>query len=297
MVMQQAMEEADEALLRTVTKGVSGSLNCTVCQELMFVPFILSCGHTFCYSCLREWFKSRPDCPLCRHKVGRPPTLNIIVRELLNGMITYLGTDSIVTAKSEADKVYEEDVKEHNLFERVFNNLIETTLDRSDGVPRCSRCLWEAHGSSCLNCGATFIDDRQSDEGEDLYFSDFDMEERASEDEDDEGSDGSSFLDNRDINAIEDDLYDPFPELQDDDEDGTPENESHWHGFSDSDGYLSLEDDEDDVQELQSAVRRVKEDVDSSDSEESSDHLETRRNKRAARVIVSDDEDEDDADL
>lgn len=305
--MQELIDELEEDVLKKLLHSMSSSIACTICQEIMFTPFILNCGHSFCYNCLKEWFKNRQECPLCRAKLKRPPQVNLTLRDIVNGFTTILDSAQVNKSKEMLLKDYENDVSEHNLFHRTFNNLIETTLDRSDGVPRCSRCLWEAHGSSCLNCGATFIDDRESDEGEDLYFSDFEMEEREpaeEDDEDDEDSVGSSFLDDRELNEINDDLEDAYLDVLDDDgEDGVASDHlssgSQWHGFSDDDSMASsLSGDEEVEYEIsEDAIRRIYEDVQSG-SEDGSDDTEELGVPRArrGRTIVYSDSDNTDSD-
>ncbi|KAI5282228.1 hypothetical protein KEM52_003740, partial [Ascosphaera acerosa] len=64
---------ADAAALLQVLQGhiedVRNLLYCGVCARPMYEPFTLCCGHTFCYTCLTEWFtknRRRKTCPECR---------------------------------------------------------------------------------------------------------------------------------------------------------------------------------------------------------------------------------------
>lgn len=39
---------------------------CTLCLEAMKDPAATTCGHVFCWSCIGEWLREQPMCPLCR---------------------------------------------------------------------------------------------------------------------------------------------------------------------------------------------------------------------------------------
>ncbi|KAF7712831.1 Uncharacterized protein PECH_000853 [Penicillium ucsense] len=88
-------------------------LGCSICTELLYQPLtLLDCLHTFCGSCLKEWFaaqgsrrRSSPDtsprftCPSCRAEVLRTRT-NATVTTLLD-MVLKAHPDR---ARSEAEK-------------------------------------------------------------------------------------------------------------------------------------------------------------------------------------------------
>ena len=39
---------------------------CTLCLELMKDPSVTTCGHVFCWTCVTDWLREQPMCPLCR---------------------------------------------------------------------------------------------------------------------------------------------------------------------------------------------------------------------------------------
>lgn len=42
---------------------------CTLCLELFKDPSVTTCGHVFCWTCVRDWVQEKPECPLCRQEV------------------------------------------------------------------------------------------------------------------------------------------------------------------------------------------------------------------------------------
>ncbi|KAL5614722.1 uncharacterized protein BROUX77_000559 [Berkeleyomyces rouxiae] len=39
---------------------------CTLCLEALRDPAATQCGHVFCWTCIADWVKEKPECPLCR---------------------------------------------------------------------------------------------------------------------------------------------------------------------------------------------------------------------------------------
>lgn len=39
---------------------------CTLCLEEMKDPSVTTCGHVFCWTCISDWAREKPECPLCR---------------------------------------------------------------------------------------------------------------------------------------------------------------------------------------------------------------------------------------
>ncbi|KAF2749805.1 hypothetical protein M011DRAFT_397569 [Sporormia fimetaria CBS 119925] len=43
-----------------------GNRKCTLCLEEMKDPSVTTCGHVFCWNCISDWAREKPECPLCR---------------------------------------------------------------------------------------------------------------------------------------------------------------------------------------------------------------------------------------
>ncbi|KAF2112808.1 Pex12 amino terminal region-domain-containing protein [Lophiotrema nucula] len=43
-----------------------GNRKCTLCLEAMKDPSVTTCGHVFCWTCISDWAREKPECPLCR---------------------------------------------------------------------------------------------------------------------------------------------------------------------------------------------------------------------------------------
>lgn len=228
----------DTVLKDEVILSIISHLECLVCSEVMHVPFLAQCGHSFCYGCLNSWFETKVNCPTCRQDMELVPVLNLQLREVsktitdlvIDSMEDELHKKELQDARAAAVEEYDHDVRKNSLFGEAFNNA-PTLVDKSDGVPRCGNCHWEAHGDVCLHCGARFRIPRS-----DLYF-DSDDGDAYNEDQeevelygiaDDNAYDSQdSFLDNRDAADISNDRH---IALDDDILSSGDENEL-WSGF------------------------------------------------------------------
>ncbi|CAM1304704.1 TOPORS (predicted) [Pycnogonum litorale] len=67
-VEEVAVEEEVKAV-RIEARPDSPDPNCAICLgPLENKSFTDSCCHTFCFTCLQEWSKVRPECPLCKQR-------------------------------------------------------------------------------------------------------------------------------------------------------------------------------------------------------------------------------------
>ncbi|KAF1998006.1 hypothetical protein P154DRAFT_524326 [Amniculicola lignicola CBS 123094] len=54
---------ADEGTMAWIPEN---NRKCTLCLEEMKDPSVTTCGHVFCWTCISDWAREKPECPLCR---------------------------------------------------------------------------------------------------------------------------------------------------------------------------------------------------------------------------------------
>ncbi|XP_036007616.1 nuclear factor 7, brain-like [Fundulus heteroclitus] len=60
-------------------------LCCPVCKDVFKDPVVLSCSHSFCKECLKNWWreKAAQECPVCRERsLKDEPYLNLVLKNL-----------------------------------------------------------------------------------------------------------------------------------------------------------------------------------------------------------------------
>lgn len=86
----QSSKAASSARPRAVSSR-SGSvleqeLSCSICCEIFRDPVVLKCSHSFCRSCLQQFWskrKSRRECPICRRKCSlTEPTVSLALKNV-----------------------------------------------------------------------------------------------------------------------------------------------------------------------------------------------------------------------
>ncbi|KAK9371238.1 hypothetical protein V1509DRAFT_614021 [Lipomyces kononenkoae] len=186
-------------LLAVYDKGFANlhrSYTCTICLNLMFEPCVVACGHSFCYTCLLEWFKRHKTCPSCRLVVNMRPAISFQIKETVDSLVEKLELVAPTEDKGAVRKRQKEQrdlVANHKrrhgeIFPNLFGPVIEDTYeDDEDGVRRCARCHWELESESgrCLRCFSwQFSDDESLDDLGSLSDEE-DGTEMNSEDDDD----------------------------------------------------------------------------------------------------------------
>uniref|UniRef100_A0A7N6AV43 Uncharacterized protein n=1 Tax=Anabas testudineus TaxID=64144 RepID=A0A7N6AV43_ANATE len=68
------------------------NLCCPVCQEVFSDPVVLSCSHSFCKDCLKNWWRQKPtqECPVCRRRSSKTdPPLNRALKNLCESFLQH----------------------------------------------------------------------------------------------------------------------------------------------------------------------------------------------------------------
>jgi len=66
-------------------------ISCPVCQEIFKAPVLLSCSHSFCKECLRQFWriKTTKECPVCRRRSSKDdPPCNRVLKNLCESFLT-----------------------------------------------------------------------------------------------------------------------------------------------------------------------------------------------------------------
>lgn len=156
---------------KKIVENFLSSLQCHICHELINVPMMLTCGHIYCYMCLKNWFKTNETrklgCPDCRKVVEVVPIFNVFLDNQLKFILDLIINDNqskssewgkLLLERKEDETIYKNDIAKDTIFANVFKNSTLAIIDMDDdGIPRCGNCHWELDP-----------DDMDDDEGENL---------------------------------------------------------------------------------------------------------------------------------
>lgn len=150
-----------------------GSLTCKICEKLFYEPYVLSCGHTYCYRCLSTWFSSthKMSCPNCREKITQTPAPSYAIKDMV--MVFTKRAELLPDGETvQEHEVWRKEEEEHlaadknnkdprigGIFKGRFNGrrgVLRPVVDPTDNVARCPMCNWELEDDSCTQCGIHF---------------------------------------------------------------------------------------------------------------------------------------------
>uniref|UniRef100_A0A673AQ10 Uncharacterized protein n=1 Tax=Sphaeramia orbicularis TaxID=375764 RepID=A0A673AQ10_9TELE len=64
--------------------------SCPICLEIFKDPVVLSCSHSFCKNCLRNWWAEKPlhVCPVCKRRSSRDdPPRNLVLKNVCEALM------------------------------------------------------------------------------------------------------------------------------------------------------------------------------------------------------------------
>ncbi|KAL1793150.1 hypothetical protein ACET3X_008132 [Alternaria dauci] len=220
---------AEEQLkaLKSEFDSLRSHLTCKICDRLLYQPYTISCGHTYCYTCLCTWFvanKARKTCPDCRIVVKDLPAPAYVIREMTSVFIARAELlpagesieDHKKWLKDETDAVQSDkdniDPRAGGLFKGCFRlshhqrgPSLQVVRDQEDGVDRCPVCTWELEDGGCTQCGLIFDETGEVSWG-DSFTGFSDMDEMSEHDQDD--FDGEMDMEDPDYDGYGDGMED-----------------------------------------------------------------------------------------
>ncbi|TBU63427.1 hypothetical protein BD310DRAFT_916336 [Dichomitus squalens] len=174
----------------SLVSSLQQSLSCQICLDLMHRPYALSpCGHSACYQCLVNWFKTPPPdlpahevlpafyrrktCPHCRAVVTERPVEIWTMKE----MVATLVKSGLATGFYNATPAQPEGTANADPWAGIFRRPAQQGRDAFPGLPfglpmhehqmmgmrddeddvfRCVECHYEIVDGMCANCGQEY---------------------------------------------------------------------------------------------------------------------------------------------
>jgi len=174
-------------------------LTCKICERLYYEPYVLACGHTYCYSCLSTWFTAnrKKPCPNCRVPTKEQPAPSYVIKDMVHLFVlrSELLPDGetreqhLQWQQEEAEIVQRDrdngDAPGGGLFKGVFNKRRgiphAPVYDPEDNVDRCPRCHWELEDDMCQRCGI-HVGNSDTDSDTDSFIHGHDLDGELDED-------------------------------------------------------------------------------------------------------------------
>ncbi|XP_051953968.1 E3 ubiquitin-protein ligase rnf8-like isoform X2 [Xyrauchen texanus] len=81
-----------EEVVTQMTEVLESELQCSICSELFIEAVTLSCAHSFCQHCIREWRRRKDKCPICWQTV-LSQTRSLVLDNCIDRMVENLSAD------------------------------------------------------------------------------------------------------------------------------------------------------------------------------------------------------------
>ncbi|EME80256.1 uncharacterized protein MYCFIDRAFT_89878, partial [Pseudocercospora fijiensis CIRAD86] len=152
--------------LQTDLEAMRQLITCKICLKFLYEPYALTCGHTYCYSCIMNWMgkdqaqQKKKTCPDCRTIIREQPAPSYLIKEMVlifSNRVELLpdgetSEEHHAMAREEAEIVAKDkadtDEETGGLFQGRFKrggrlNPVLAIRDVSDNVFRCPNCAFE----------------------------------------------------------------------------------------------------------------------------------------------------------
>ncbi|KAF7188285.1 putative RING finger protein [Pseudocercospora fuligena] len=173
--------------LQTDLEAMRQLITCKICLKFLYEPYALTCGHTYCYSCIMNWMgkdqaqQKKKTCPDCRTIIREQPAPSYLIKEMVlifSNRVELLpegetSEEHHAMAREEAEIVAKDkadtDQETGGLFQGRFKrggrlNPVLAIRDLSDNVYRCPNCAFEIERNWCGPCGMRVVTDEDDDE-------------------------------------------------------------------------------------------------------------------------------------
>ncbi|KAM4717306.1 zinc-binding protein A33-like [Anableps anableps] len=92
-----------------MTSRLEEDLCCPVCQDIFNDPVVLSCSHSFCNECLKNWWREKParECPVCKIiSFNKDPPWNLVLKNLCETFLQQKASKDLCSLHSEKLKLF-----------------------------------------------------------------------------------------------------------------------------------------------------------------------------------------------
>ncbi|KXS94522.1 hypothetical protein AC579_2836 [Pseudocercospora musae] len=179
--------EASLRTLQTDLEAMRQLITCKICLRFLYEPYALTCGHTYCYSCIMNWMgkdqaqQKKKTCPDCRTIIREQPAPSYLIKEMVlifSNRVELLpegetSEEHHAMAREEAETVAKDkadmDQETGGLFQGRFKrggrlNPVLAIRDLSDNVYRCPNCAFEIQRNWCGPCGMRVVTDEDDED-------------------------------------------------------------------------------------------------------------------------------------
>ncbi|CAI8055526.1 E3 ubiquitin-protein ligase RNF8 [Geodia barretti] len=93
----EAEKEVEETKKKSegVIDSMQEEFTCAICQELFIEAHTLTCAHSFCNKCIKQWMKSKRECPVCRKAVSADPVRSLVLDNAIDKMVEKMGPAAV----------------------------------------------------------------------------------------------------------------------------------------------------------------------------------------------------------